>query len=335
MHPVGERNERVPSVSVVIPVYRSQQTLPELHRQLSMAMPRIAQQYEIIFVEDCGGDGSWAVIADLAASDEHVRGFRMSRNYGQHNALLCGIRAARYDLVVTMDDDLQHPVSEISLLLAALGPDVDVVYGAPQQEQHGFLRDIASRLTKLALASAMGAETARNVSAFRIFRTRLREGFRDYRSPTVSIDVLLTWTTTRFDAIKVRHEPRKIGVSGYTVGRLIRHAIDLMTGFSTLPLQVASILGFVFVLFGISVLLFVFGNFLINGSAVPGFAFLASIVAIFSGAQLFALGLIGEYLARMHFRTMDRPSYLVRETIDRSGAPGARISSMRAEPMDV
>ena len=315
MHPVGERNERVPSVSVVIPVYRSQQTLPELHRQLSMAMPRIAQQYEIIFVEDCGGDGSWAVIADLAAADEHVRGFRMSRNYGQHNALLCGIRAARYDLVVTMDDDLQHPVSEIPLLLAALGPDVDVVYGAPQQEQHGFLRDIASRLTKLALASAMGAETARNVSAFRIFRTRLREGFRDYRSPTVSIDVLLTWSTTRFKSIKVRHEPRRVGASGYSITRLIRYAIDLMTGFSTLPLQIASVIGFIFVLFGLSILAFIAVNFLVYGSVVPGFAFLASIIAIFSGAQLFALGVIGEYMARIHFRTMDRPPYLVSEVV--------------------
>jgi glycosyltransferase involved in cell wall biosynthesis len=239
----------------------------------------------------------------------------MSRNYGQHNALLCGIRSARYDVIVTMDDDLQHPVSEIAPLLAALGPDVDVVYGAPQNEQHGFLRHGASRLTKLALASAMGAETARNVSAFRAFRTRLREGFRDYRSPTVSIDVLLTWSTSRFAVIKVRHAPRSVGASGYSVARLIRHAIDLMTGFSTLPLQISSIIGFVLVLFGASILAVVVANYLINGSEVPGFAFLASIIAIFSGAQLFALGVIGEYLARMHFRTMDRPTYLVSETV--------------------
>jgi undecaprenyl-phosphate 4-deoxy-4-formamido-L-arabinose transferase len=278
-------------------------------------MSQITPSFEIIFVEDCGGDGSWAIIAELAATDPHVRGFRMSRNYGQHNALLCGIRAARYDVVVTMDDDFQHPVSEIALLLAALRPGIDVVYGAPLTEQHGSLRDIASRLTKLALASTMGAETARNVSAFRAFRTRLREGFHDYRSPTVSIDVLLTWTTSRFTAIKVRHAPRGVGVSGYSVSRLIRYAIDLMTGFSTLPLQIASITGFVFVLFGVTILAFVGANFVIYGRAVPGFAFLASIIAIFSGAQLFALGVIGEYLARMHFRTMDRPTYLVSETV--------------------
>ncbi len=301
------------SVSIIIPVYRAEATLIELHRQLVGAMVNIVPTFEIILIEDCGGDESWPLIAGLAAIDSRVRGIRMSRNYGQHNALLCGIRAARYDVVLTMDDDLQHPVSEIAPMLAALRPGVDVVYGAPMAEQHGFLRDMASRLTKLALASAMGAETARSVSAFRVFRTRLREGFQDYRSPHVSIDVLLTWTTSRFTAIKVCHAPRTTGVSGYTVGKLIRHAVNLMTGFSTLPLQIASVIGFAFVLFGLLILAFVVINYLVRNDSVPGFAFLASIITIFSGAQMFALGIFGEYLARMHFRSMDRPVYVVGE----------------------
>lgn len=303
------------TVSVVIPVYRAEQTLIELHRQLSAAMAQITSVFEIIFVEDGGGDGSWPIIERLAYEDHRVRGIRMSRNYGQHNALLCGIRAAKHSIVLTMDDDLQHPVSEIGPMLAALTPEYDVVYGAPQEEQHGLLRNLASRLTKIALAGAMGAETARNVSAFRVFRTRLRDGFQEYRSPSVSIDVLLTWTTTRFTTLKVRHELRAKGVSGYTTGKLIRHAVNLMTGFSTLPLQIASIVGFVFVLFGLSVLAYVLVNYAIRGAAVPGFTFLASVIAIFSGAQLFALGIFGEYLARMHFRTMDRPPYLIGETV--------------------
>jgi glycosyltransferase involved in cell wall biosynthesis len=303
------------TVSVVIPVYRAEQTLLDLYQQISAAMREVAPTFEIIFVEDGGGDGSWPIIAHLASTDHRVRGIRMSRNYGQHNALLCGIRAAKHDIILTMDDDLQHPVSEIAPMLAALTPDYDVVYGAPQEEQHGFLRDLASRMTKIALASSMGAETARNVSAFRVFRTRLRDGFKEYRSPSVSIDVLLTWTTTRFTAIKVRHAERTKGVSGYTPGKLIRHALNLMTGFSTLPLQIASVVGFVFVLFGLTVLAYVLANFMIRGGAVPGFTFLASVISIFSGAQLFALGIFGEYLARMHFRTMDRPPYLVGEAV--------------------
>ena len=302
------------SVSVVIPVYRAEQTLFDLYCQLSEAMAKLTPFYEIIFVEDAGGDGSWPIIARLAHADHRVHGIRMSRNYGQHNALLCGIRAAKHSIILTMDDDLQHPVSEIAPMLAALTPEYDVVYGAPQEEQHGLLRDFASRLTKMALASTMGAETARNVSAFRVFRTRLRDGFQEYRSPSVSIDVLLTWTTMRFTAIKVRHAPRTKGISGYTPGKLIRHAFNLMTGFSTMPLQVASVVGFVFVLFGFSILAYVLANYVIRGGSVPGFTFLASMISIFSGAQLFALGIFGEYLARMHFRSMDRPPYLVGET---------------------
>ena len=303
------------TVSVVIPVYRAEPTLLDLYSQLSDAMSKITAVFEIIFVEDGGGDGSWQIIERLDRQDHQVLGIRMSRNYGQHNAILCGIRAAKYGIILTMDDDLQHPVSEIAPMLAALTPEYDVVYGAPQEEQHGLLRDLASRLTKMALASTMGAETARNASAFRVFRTRLREGFQEYRSPSVSIDVLLTWTTTRFTAIKVRHAPRAKGESGYTPGKLIRHAVNLMTGFSTLPLQIASLVGFVFVLFGFSVLVYVLANFMIRGAAVPGFTFLASLIAIFSGAQLFALGIFGEYLARMHFRSMDRPPYLIGETV--------------------
>lgn len=310
------------TVSVVIPVYRAELTLRELYRQLILALTVLAGEFEIIFVEDSGGDSSWSIIEALAAQDSRVRGIRLNRNYGQHNALLCGIRAARYEVVVTMDDDLQHPPGEIRRLLAALSSGVDVVYGAPMLQQHGFFRDLASWMTKLALTSAMGAETARNVSAFRAFRTRLRDGFDDYRSPSVSIDVLLTWATRAFATVRVEHRPRAAGVSGYSVGKLLSHAMNLMTGFSTLPLRVASIVGFAFLFLGVFVMCYVLVNYLVRGAAVPGFAFLASIITIFSGAQLFALGVFGEYLARMHFRSMDRPAYVVRQ---RTGLAGDAV----------
>jgi len=303
-------------ISAVVPVYRSAAILPELHRRLTDSLSALADRHEIILVEDCGGDDSWSVIESLAERDPCVRGIGMSRNYGQHNALLCGIRAARYPLIVTLDDDLQNPPEEIHKMLAVLDGGADVVYGTPESEQHGFMRDQSSRITKLALQSAMGADTARNVSAFRVFRTRLRDAFASYRGPYVSIDVLLTWGTTDFSHVTVRHEPRTVGVSNYTFRKLVTHAFNMMTGFSTLPLQIASVIGFLFTLFGFFILAYVLVSFVTNGAVVPGFAFLASIIAIFSGAQLFALGIIGEYLARMHFRSMDRPTYLVREETD-------------------
>jgi glycosyltransferase involved in cell wall biosynthesis len=308
--------ERSPEISAIVPVYRSAPILPELHRRLTEALAAVANRYEIILVEDSGGDASWDVIEGLADQDDHVRGIRMSRNYGQHNALLCGIRAAKYDVIVTLDDDLQNPPEEIGKLIAGLDDGADVVYGTPTDEQHGFLRDQSSRITKLALQSAMGAETARNVSAFRAFRTRIRDAFTTYRGPYVSIDVLLTWGTTRFSHVAVLHDPRRMGTSNYTFRKLVTHAFNMMTGFSTLPLQIASLIGFLFTLFGFGILVYVLISYLTNGSVVPGFAFLASLIAIFSGAQLFALGIIGEYLARMHFRAMDRPTYLVREATD-------------------
>ncbi len=301
------------SISVVIPVFRSRETLRILHQRLVSVLTNLTPDFEIFFVEDAGGDGSWEVIEQIASEDDRVRGIRMSRNYGQHNALLCGIRKAVYDLVVTLDDDLQNPPEEIPRLLQQLGTDFDVVYGKPARERHGFLRDQASRITKIALQSAMGAETARNVSAFRVFRTRLRDAFGSYKSPYVSIDVLLTWGSTRFTHVEVRHEPRTVGQSGYTLRKLIVHALNMMTGFSTVPLQLASLIGFAFTLFGLLILGFVVGNYLLHGAAVPGFAFIASVVTLFSGAQLFALGIIGEYLARMHFRSMEQPVYVVRE----------------------
>jgi undecaprenyl-phosphate 4-deoxy-4-formamido-L-arabinose transferase len=233
------------------------------------------------------------------------------RNYGQHNALLCGIRTAKYDLIVTMDDDLQHPPEEISRLLEQLEQGFDVVYGTPKEERHGLMRGLASRITRVALGSAIGMDLARNVSAFRVFRTQLREAFAEYHTPFVSIDVLLTWATTRFAAIPVVFQSRHSGSSNYTFTKLVRHAFDMMTGFSTAPLQLASLIGFGCTLFGFAVFVYVFIRYCLEGS-VPGFPFLASIIAIFSGAQLFALGVIGEYLARMHFRTMNRPAYVVR-----------------------
>jgi glycosyltransferase involved in cell wall biosynthesis len=300
-------------LSVVIPVYRSQATLRELHRRIIAALQPLAISFEVVLVEDCGGDDSWQVIEALAGEDARVRGIRLARNYGQHNALLCGIRAARGAVVVTIDDDLQNPPEEIPKLLAALAQGYDVVYGTPETETHSFLRNLASRITKLALQKSMGADSASKVSAFRVFRTRVRDAFDAYRSPTVNIDVLLTWGTTRFGAVRVRQDERSVGDSGYSFGKLVNHAVNMLTGFTILPLQIASILGLAFGGLGLLILLYVLWGYFSHGSSVPGFPFLASIISIFSGVQLFALGVFGEYLARMHFRSMERPPYTLLE----------------------
>jgi len=301
------------NVSVVVPVYNGRQSLEPLVDGLEEVLSHCTDNFEIIMVNDGSKDNSWQIIEKLVEARKTVRGFNLMRNYGQHNALLAGIRLARCPIIVTVDDDLQHPPQEIPKLLEKLDEGFDVVYGAPETAQHGLWRNLASQITKMALSSVINVKIARKVSAFRAFRTSLRDAFADYRGAHPSIDVLLSWGTNRFSSVSVRHQSREKGRSNYTFAKLVTHAINMITGFSTLPLRVASILGFTFTIFGLFVLLFVLIRYLIWGSPVAGFPFLASTIAIFSGVQLFAIGTIGEYLARMYIRLMDRPSYVIRE----------------------
>jgi glycosyltransferase involved in cell wall biosynthesis len=303
-------------ISVVIPVYNSEGTLRDVVARLDPVLRANAKTYELILVNDGSRDASWSVVEELTAGHDWVRGIDLARNYGQHNALACGIRAAKHEIVVTMDDDLQNPPEEIPRLMEKLDAGFDVVYGTPEQEQHGLWRDLASQITKWALRQALGVESARDVSAFRAFRGRLREVVSIARGPYVSIDVLLSWGTSRFGAVKVRHEPRTVGVSNYTFTKLLLHAVNMTTGFSTWPLRAASMIGFFFTCLGILLLLYVLFGLVAFGRQVPGFAFLASALAIFSGAQLFALGIIGEYLARVYLRAVERPAFVVRTTTD-------------------
>jgi glycosyltransferase involved in cell wall biosynthesis len=306
----------MPSVSVVVPVYNSAATLRPLVERVSVVLKSNAAAHEIILVDDGSRDDSPNVARGLRAEYPDVRVLRLLRNYGQHNAILCGLRHARHPVVVTLDDDLQHPPEEIPALLQALGDQCDVVYGTARREQHGLFRDLASQLTKIVMQQVLGVESARRVSGFRAFRLALRGAFADFQGPYVNIDVMLTWATSRIEGIQVRHEPRRLGRSNYSFRELMRHALNMLTGFSVLPLRISTFLGFTLTLFGVAALAFVIGRYLVFGMVVPGFAFLASIVIVFSGTQLFTLGVMGEYLARMHFRLLGRPAYAIRPDSD-------------------
>lgn len=307
-------------VSVVVPVYNSAETLDRLVTRLHDVLA--GTEHEILFVDDGSADGSWDAIVSLARRDRRVRGLALARNFGQHNALLAGIRAAKGDVTITLDDDLQNPPEEIPRLLERLEAGADVVYGTPRQRQHGLWRNLSARLTRFALRTAVGIDLADKVSAFRAFRTSLRDSFACFQSPYVIVDVLLSWSTTRFDSVVVDHDERQGGKSAYTFRKLVGQALTMLTGFSVRPLRLASLVGLATIVFGIGVFVFVVVRYVAEGFAsIPGFPFLASAIAIFSGAQLLALGVIGEYLARMHVRLMDRPTYAVREEVGTAG-PG-------------
>ena len=305
--------ENKPSCSIVIPVYNSQESLPVLIDHLVSVLESITSKYEIILINDGSQDQSWKVIENLCEKYKFIRGFDLTGNFGQHNALLCGIRQAKYEIIVTMDDDLQNPPEEIQKLLEKLSEGYDIVYGSPLEIRENFWRISASQLIRLLLSSIMATEIAKQVSSFRAFRTSVRDAFTNYSNPTVFIDVLLTWGGGKISYVKVRNDPRKDGVSTYTIPKLLNLAINMITGFSTLPLRAASITGFFFTLFGLGVLLFVIIRYIIEGGSIPGFPFLASVISIFSGATLFSLGIMGEYLARLYTQSVGKPPYVIRE----------------------
>jgi glycosyltransferase involved in cell wall biosynthesis len=302
------------AVSVVVPVYNGAATLPALVDRVASALRREGVAVELVLVNDGSRDESWHVIQELAKQYSFVHGIRLMRNFGQHNALLAGVRAARYPIIVTMDADLEHLPEEIPLLLAKLDEGHDLVYGIPKRLPHTLWRNLTSRLTKRFMARIVGVEGARSISSFRAFRTDLRRAFAGYQSPAVFLDVLLSWGAARVSTVKVNYGPRRAGRSTYTFSKLLRLAMVLLTGFSTGPLRLASFVGFGFTIFGIVVLVYVVARTLLFGS-VPGFPTLASIIAIFSGAQLFALGIIGEYIAAVHSRLQERPVYVVADEI--------------------
>ena len=304
--------------SVVVPVYNSAPCLNELTERLEKTLTNLFSNHEIIFVVDGCSDGSWQLVQALSQKNKKIRAFDLMKNYGQHNALYCGIMAAKYELIATIDDDLQNPPEELSKMLGEIEKGFDIVYGTPIKEQHGLFRDVASVTTKMALTSIMGAEHARYVGAFRLFRSELRQAFQDFRGPYINIDVLLSWASSRIGAIPVEHNPREKGKSGYNLGKLFSHALNLITGFSAIPLRISSITGFFFAFVGIIILIFVVIRRIFFSVEVPGFTFLASAIAFFSGAMLFALGIIGEYIARIYFRIMDKPKFIIRDTIDGS-----------------
>ncbi len=310
-----------PNCSVIVPVYNSQESLPLLVERLGKVLPDIAAEYELILVEDGSRDASWQVVEGLCSSHPWVRGIRLMRNSGQHNALLCGIRAARYEVSITLDDDLQQPPEEIHKLLAAFGQGYDVVYGAPSRMPHTFWRNFSSRTTKRVLALVMGVPNVIHIGPFRVFHTDLRRAFAEYHNPHVIVDVLLSWATTRFGVVEVDEQPREFGRSNYNFWKLAGMAFQVLTGYSTIPLRFASLTGFAVTLFGVGVFAYVIIRYLLEGS-LPGFPFLASIITIFSGAQLFTLGIIGEYIASIFNRSSDRPPYVVAREVGKHQAGG-------------
>lgn len=299
-------------ISVVVPVYKSELTISVLVERIISTLKGVAD-FEVILVEDGGRDSTWKVIERLASNFREVQGVQLSRNSGQHAALLAGIRDARYSTTVTIDDDLQFMPEEIPALVSLLTDNqYDVVYGVPSVVEQNTTRRLSGRLIRRALRTGLNVDEAPELSPFRAFRTNLREAFDLNLGPNVSLDALLSWTADRYGAVSITHQPREHGRSNYTISHLVRHAVDIATGYSSTPLRIASVFGLVTAVSGFSLLIYFIIDAFSTGQSAPGFRMLFAGITILSGVQLICIGVIGEYISRMHFRIMGKPTYTIR-----------------------
>lgn len=300
------------SISIVIPVYNSARTLDQLHARLTATLGALGQSYEIIFVDDGSRDDSWAGLEALRAIDPvHVVAVQLMRNYGQHNTLMCGLEMTRGSYIVTMDDDLQNPPEEIPKMLAHIERSgMDLVYGCPNDRKHAGWRNFGS-----AIVWHFYRTVFRNPvtpTPFRVMRHQLAKSVMFYDLNFTYLDGLLAWCTSRIGAIEVEHHARAEGRSNYSIRKLVVLALNLYTNFSLLPLQIVSGIGLLTACSGFLLGAYYLFQYLVSNILVPGFASTIIAVLILGGAQLLALGVIGEYLGRLHLNVNRKPQFVVR-----------------------
>lgn len=310
-------------LSVVVPVYNSASSLEELVERLLSALSQVGEPYEIILVNDGSGDESWEVIHGLLGAHPALVGVDLLRNHGQNAATMCGMAQARGDLVATLDDDLQHPPEELPTLLEHLHhhPDVDAVVGSWPQDQ-GLVRNFGTRVNAVLDRLSNGTPGQFHHTGFRVMRRPVVDSMLEHHTRTPIVWTLLTRSTSRVENVRVRHDPRRHGRSGYTLSSATRLVLKNFLQGTTLPLRLLSVLGFVS-----AVLAFVFSGVVLARWAAgiatpPGWASSTLAVTFFGGMTLFGLGLIGEYLRLLMIEAREPPRWSVRavRTSDRAGA---------------
>lgn len=311
-------------LSVVIPVYRSEATLERLFERLLPALEQLGRTHEVVLVEDGSPDQSWKSIESLHRRySGRLVAVQLMRNSGQHNALMCGFRHATGEFIITMDDDLQNPPEEIPKLLDAIErSEMDLVYGNYEQKKHESYRNLGSLVVNSFYRSTF--QTQATVTSFRILRRPLLESILDYHHSYVFVDGLMAWNTQRIGSVVVQHHARQTGQSTYSFKKLLTLAINLFTGFSLRPLQLASAAGTVAVL--VAIFAGILGLCLRSFNSASNTPWMLLGLTMLSGIQLLSFGIAGEYLGRLHMNVNGKPQYrirnvLVRSKIQDSGSP--------------
>lgn len=301
--------------SIIIPVYNGEQTVEKLYDRIKQFFAD-KYNYEVIFVYDCGKDNSWEALLRIKKQNpQNVKLIRLSRNYGQHNALICGFEYAKGDFIVTMDEDLQHAPEDIQKLIDKQNEmDYDVVYGKYEIRNHSRFRNAGSSMLKRIIDVGI-PDIHPDYSAFRLIKAGIAKSCITMRNSYTFLDGYISWITTNCSSCIVSHSERQGGVSAYTFSKLINHTINIFVTFSNLPIRFLTKLSF-FVLF----LMTLYSTYIIIRKLVfddlaMGYPSLVIIVGFGVGLIMLALGIIGEYIYRINLKTTQRPNYNIDKTI--------------------
>jgi polyisoprenyl-phosphate glycosyltransferase len=296
--------------SVVIPVYGGSLTLSDLVGQIDSFFKSKNLSFEIILVHDCGFDNSWEVINKLYSEYANIKAIKLTRNFGQHNAIICGFKHAEGSFIITMDEDLQHSPSDIEKLIdKQRSGGFDIVYGKYETKKYSFFRkttsDLLQQLIKLGIP-----ELHKDYSSFRIIKSSIAKYTLDFNNSYTFIDGYLAWITKNVTSVTVDHFERSAGKSAYSIKRLTEHAVNIFVTFSILPIRFITMLSFVTVFFLVAFSSYLVLRKIIFDDLVSGYTSISLILGIGFSAVLFGIGVIGEYLFRINLKTTNKPNFI-------------------------
>lgn len=308
----------IKTVSIVIPVYNEEDSLPALLERTQAACAKLTQDYEIVLVDDGSSDNSANLLTAAAeAADSHVVAVLLNRNYGQHSAIMAGFKRAHGDLIVTLDADLQNPPEEIPNLVEAAEKGYDVVGTIRMNRQDSLFRKTASKLINLVIRKTTGRVMSDYGCMLRAYRRPIVEAMLACHERSTFIPILANMFARRVIEVPVQHDERKFGTSKYGLMQLLNLMYDLVTCLTTTPLRILSLFGSLLAFGGfVLALLLIALRFLLGaGWGAEGVFMLFSLLFIFIGAQFIGMGLLGEYIGRIYQDVRARPRYFVHKIV--------------------
>jgi undecaprenyl-phosphate 4-deoxy-4-formamido-L-arabinose transferase len=311
-------NKLIDFVSIVIPVYNEENSLPELIRRTCRVGDALTQDYELILVDDGSRDQSADLIADATnQNNSHILGLILNRNYGQHNAIMAGFAQAKGDVIITLDADLQNPPEEIPRLIEQIEAGYDSVGTVRQNRQDSFWRRYPSKLINLLVKQSTGVGMTDYGCMLRAYRRHIVDAMLECHERSTFIPILANSFSRQITEIEVHHDERAAGQSKYSPMKLINLMFDLVTSMTTAPLRLLSILGGGMALIGIAFGILLMGLRIFLGAqwAGDGLFTLFSVLFVFVGAQFIGLGLLGEYIGRIYSDVRARPRFYVQERL--------------------